>query len=407
MPGDVRSVIDLIDRGLYDEARELLLTIDHPKKSEWLRRLDSITASSEAAAPPPGGFEIKPLQPAPKVSTKPPAPTQSEADTRTGNCPNCGAPMTIRRGQRRVTCKYCDSTYEIGTKDGRIKLRKVGDEHDEPADTSDSPSEAVPTAAPKTPIPPSITDVGDFFLVNPANKDYVTGKAKNPPLGCGGSVLFPGLFMSIFVMVGLLVAGWAVTSWRDWSLLRSEGVRVTGWYTGRRSSTDDEGDTTYYAKYAFNVNERTYKGEVANREAYNQAKNVNQSVEVLYAASNPGISTLALVGVQIPIFETIFALFWNAITYLVTFGFLYSAVKSWQIYTAPNKQLLPGEVARCSYDSDYDRLSVRYAFASPQTGKLIKGRESIRRSDLTAGMLPGKGAPVMVLYVNDRLHKVM
>ena len=71
---------------------------------------------------------------------------------------------------------------------------------------------------------------------------------------------------------------------------------------------------------------------------------------------------------------------------------------------------IAGEIVHCSSrrDSDGDFvLEVRFGFCSPLTGTWIEGKDSQVRKDLEGEALPSPGAPVHVLYLDDRTYLML
>jgi hypothetical protein len=72
-------------------------------------------------------------------------------------------------------------------------------------------------------------------------------------------------------------------------------------------------------------------------------------------------------------------------------------------------RLLEGQVVTCSATQSSESgylVELSYSFLTPD-GRTLEGKGSERREDLKGTPLPMPGTPVSVLYVDNKLHKVL
>lgn len=72
---------DLIKARRYDEARAILVTVDHPVAHQWLDRLDQIAPADSGAPAPSSPFDAAPNRAAPVARQRPPAEPASRSGT--------------------------------------------------------------------------------------------------------------------------------------------------------------------------------------------------------------------------------------------------------------------------------------------------------------------------------------
>ncbi|HLV36607.1 MAG TPA: DUF3592 domain-containing protein [Spirillospora sp.] len=250
----------------------------------------------------------------------------------------------------------------------------------------------------------------DVFLLQPANKAFLLGKRRiistfsGFGLGCGG------LFMLPFLAVGIFVLVLAVIEWRNYHLLNTTGVVVQGTYTGRHQVVDDDdGDITYYADYEYLVNDTIYTGDHSvSRELYNRVE-PGMRVDIRYVPSDPAISRIeGTNGIEEALFFTVFAAFWNLISWAIFAGMIVSFRRDRRLSRLG--KLVRGELlnatSRRDSDGDY-HVTVEYSFVPPDGGDVIFKKQSAQRNDLKNKPLPAKGSPVMVLYKDRRHFKML
>ncbi len=251
---------------------------------------------------------------------------------------------------------------------------------------------------------------GDVFLLDPSNMRFLLGQVKvfsaMSAFGTGCTVLF----LLPFLAIGLFVIVMAGTEWRSYHLLNTTGVMTRGEFTNKYITTDDDdGGTNYHIEYLYEVNERPFMGsDTVSRDAYNRA-GIGEPISIVYAPSDPGISALEGANdISSPIFLTVFAAFWNLISWGVFLAMIVGLFRDRQL--SRHGQTVRGELMsisghRGSKGKYY--VTAHYNFLPPGDSELLTGQTRAQRNDLRGAALPDKGTPVMVLYRNRSHFKML
>lgn len=251
----------------------------------------------------------------------------------------------------------------------------------------------------------------DLFLLHPNSLNFIKGRARHPfpmlnscALGCTTLFLIP------FFLTGLFFLVINAYEWYEWLLLSQNRITTTAYIVDKRIDTESDGDVSYYVLYRFLYDEREYQREErVEGDVYYQVKE-GSSRDVIFAPQNPSVSRLEDDGfsVNAPISLTLFTVCWNGF-----FGFvIYSGSRRVNQLSrlAKSGRVVTGEIVDCQgrKDSEGDfQLSVTYAFTSPQTGQRITKKEKHQRNDLVRAKLPHRGTPAMILYMNDKLFRLL
>lgn len=264
-----------------------------------------------------------------------------------------------------------------------------------------------PDAKPKRKtIQEDATNFDDVFLLQPANMAFLLGKRTIATAFSGISFGCGALFLLPFLAVGIFVIVMAVVEWRNYHLLNTTGVVVRGEYIGKYiDEDDDDGGVTYYAEYEYIVDDQQYQGEHSvSQEFYGRVER-GAGVDIIYAPSDPTVSRISSEqGIESAIFFTVFALFWNLISWGMFIGMMVGRSRDRAL--ARDGQMVRGELLDITTrrDSDGDlQVTAEYSFVPPDGGDVIFKKQSAQRNDLKNGTLPDKGTPVIVLY-KDRKH---
>lgn len=182
------------------------------------------------------------------------------------HCPRCGAELSKAADSNGVTvCAYCNSAFLL-----------TG----EPAD------EARPEQERKG--PPARPPAYEQDAARP-----FTSRVTNRSSGC----MIPfgmvwTLFSALFVVIGV---GTYLADQQQYNLLTREGKTARATLTERYIDEDSEGDT-YYVSYRFEVPAQGDLSPVSARQSVSrklyEGFEVGQTVEVIYAPSDPGVSEL-------------------------------------------------------------------------------------------------------------------
>ena len=279
------------------------------------------------------------------------------------------------------TCDYCSSQNDGNDHCPNCGARRDNVESREPT-TSDNWKQ--------TP---------DLFLIHPKNKKFIAGKRKRPASQLGGCVLLIAL---PFVTFAIFSVAWTIRDWNNYNILESSGVAARAQYTDRRIKRDAEYGDDYYVTYSFEYQGVFYSAKQhVSRDEYMRAE-MGSSVDIVFSPDNPNLSEFSH-SLEPPVSTTQFVIGWNVVVWIGV-GLLILRIRK-SAYMARKGTIIEGAVfGRRGYiDGDNDfNVEIIYEFMSPQSGNRIKKKQKQMRNDLTEHDLPAKGAPVAVLYVDDK-----
>lgn len=144
----------------------------------------------------------------------------------------------------------------------------------------------------------------------------------------------------------------------------------------------------------------------ASRSTYNSLE-LGEQITITYSPDQPNISVLQYNPVVVLVAAAIFILIFVILVFV-----LLLLIASWfqRRKLITEGQLIEGFIdsSNTFTDSDGDtRLTVAYQFESPESGKTLRKQET---SDITYNQTFGKpevGTPVVVLYLNDSLTRLL
>jgi hypothetical protein len=244
---------------------------------------------------------------------------------------------------------------------------------------------------------------GGFFLLDPQNEPFAAGTSHKLPSRGHGCVL---IFMSIFVVAGLLIAGDLTRRWAYVVLLNTEYAETQGQVTGHRIEFDE--GATYYVAYRYVAGDRAYLLEDAVTKDTYHSLDDGQAVLVRYARRNATIATIEPGRYGGLLLLTGFCLVWNGFVFGISWLLAREYLKRSRL--ARQGRLIAGEIAACTSHRDGDGdlvVDLDYRFRSPLTWSWTKGTGSQLRKDMERKPLPAPGTPVHVLYVDDETHMVL
>lgn len=169
----------------------------------------------------------------------------------------------------------------------------------------------------------------------------------------------------------------------------------------------EDGSEEYFIEYAYTIDRETYSKYVfASRSTYNSLE-LGEQITITYSPSQPNISVLQYNPVVVLVAAAIFILIFVILVFV-----LLLLIASWfQLRKLIRQgQFIEGFIdsSNTFTDSDGDtRLTVAYQFESPESGKTLHRQET---SDITYNQTFGKpevGTPVVVLYLNDGLSRLL
>jgi hypothetical protein len=248
-----------------------------------------------------------------------------------------------------------------------------------------------------------LTQPSDFFLLDPENEAFATGANSTLPAEGQGCLL---LFLSIFVVAGLLITYDIVRRWAHVVILNVSYTETQGQVVERWIESDE--GSTYYVMYRFVANDHAYTVEEAVAEATYHSVEEEQSLTVRYARSDPSIATIQPGRIGGLLALTGFCLVWDGLVFSFSWLLVREILKRRKL--ARRGQRITGEIVRSSSDRDSDgdfTLEVRFGFHSPHTGAWIEGKDSQTRKDLEGKPLPPPGTPIHVLYLNDKTYLML
>jgi len=244
---------------------------------------------------------------------------------------------------------------------------------------------------------------GQFFLLDPDNGAYVAGTSRRLPAGGHGCIL---LFMSIFVLAGLFIAGDLARKWVRFAVLSTSYAETQGQVVYRRIESDE--GATYYVTYRYLAGDRAYSLEDAVAKVTYHSVEEGQSLTVRYARHDPAMATIEPGRAGGLLILTGFCLAWNGLVFPISWLLAREVHKRRRL--GRRGQRIEGEIVDCTSHRDGDGdlvLDVRYRFRSPDTWLWIEGKGSQLRKDLEDRPLPPSGTAVHVLYLDDKTHLVL
>lgn len=250
------------------------------------------------------------------------------------------------------------------------------------------------------------------FVLDERNQGVALSKRGKPAGESLGATIFLGLFFIPFIVVGIGLVLGSIQSAIEWGQMQQSGIVTSATVTQLKIDEDSEGDT-FYATYRFSLsNAQGY-------HAYSKTKSVGKKLyytlekggplPIRYLKSDPNISR---VGASEPLpGEAIglggFALLWNAIIGTIVWFLIHGFWLDRQYAT--KSQLLDGTLmqATTELDSDSDlQLKISYQFHAPD-GEILYGDSSRTRNDLKGKAIPTYGTPVVVAFVDKKIHRLL
>lgn len=240
----------------------------------------------------------------------------------------------------------------------------------------------------------------ETFVLHRGHTDFVFGSRKslNPSSFLGVGCLTA--FFSIFVIVGVVMLGMALSDTVNWFAINQSGVANTAQLTNRRISSSDDSDS-YYVSFRYNHDGKYYLREQrVTRDIYNSAE-VGGNVQIVYAPSNPQAAKLSGTN-NAPTAMLLFSLVWNTIIVLIVYFVLrqYRRMK----FLERHGHMIAGEILETTYSTDSDgdlSVKVEYTFRIPDSDKRLKKADRATRNDLKGKRPPAPGTPVVILYYDE------
>lgn len=374
------EIYQLKHDGLGEVLRQAAAQDQDSEVRELAQNLLRMYESDQALKP--GSVETPAAQPASRSNTQPDHPnphhTESKAATHSSRPLQTGVWLCIFCGADNsgASCTTCGRERSL--------------QHD---------------VEPEVPQQPG--SFSDVFLLHPSNANFLHGQP-NARLSSGRSsrlILLPVLAITLFVM--FLV----YTEWRTFYMLSTTGQLIQGQYTGKRSSmTDNDSSPVYYAGFRYEVDGQSFEGDhQVIYELYERIE-TGAPVSILYAPSDPSIARI----------EEAHGLYFPAIYTLII---ILLGLAGWRLFNntvigrrqdvelARDGRLVRGELVsisgRARDDKSRYRVTAKYRFQPPDGGEPVVATWRTLRPDLRRTGLPEAGRPVMVLYKNRKLFRML
>ncbi len=262
------------------------------------------------------------------------------------------------------------------------------------------------------------------FLLNPDNADVLTGERRThyPPPEPMKPILKVLIVLGGLIYIVLTVASvvWMVTSLSDWWALEQRGGIVQAQLIDRYTELSHTNVgfrrtvTTYYWRYSFEAADgQTIEGSTQVSEAlYQDEYEFGKPVQIIYLKDNPSVNRLVQAGaLGFPRLQLIAGVFFGLLFIFMVFA-LYREVHVRRQYNDKGR-VIYGRVTSAKLNAGEPKgeyvatLYLNYSFSSPTTGTQINGFDTRRRDDLHEVSVPREGSRVAILYVSDRLYKVL
>jgi hypothetical protein len=261
--------------------------------------------------------------------------------------------------------------------------------------------------------------VSKVFLLHPESEQFLSGDDSHLPGHIGvGCLLAP-----VAVLLLALASFWAANfQAKELDSLRRNRAGVRGKVVSRHVGTTVGGidvetfatsvDDDYLVKYRFEVpaanGPQTFEREASVPEKDYQGLKPGSRVNVVYDQKNPSHSRLECeADSHDPVVVFVGGYMLSGVSIV---GFIAAVV-----YRKRNRSLcregqkIDGRVVNCEGTDQEDgglHLKVKYSFDSP-SGREITDTVSASRNDLTKETLPAPGTPLVVFYLNDKVHRLL
>ena len=247
-----------------------------------------------------------------------------------------------------------------------------------------------------------ITSSSRVFLVYPENQSFLLRKTIRPAFKERSQLLITRLLL-LFVgsAIGLFI--WLGPDWYDWHAMRAGGVNTTAQIIGEKDLNRGKKEV----HYQFEVDGFSYTGwQVLGPQDYEYALAHHDALPVRYLSTHPESSWI-----HNTVNED--ARWRNAATLLGGVGLLLtggSALAAANVRTrntrlAQTGRLIRGELLTCDVQPAAAlqiRLTLRYRFTSPESGKVIVKTQTLTRDGFPAHVQTAPGMRVAILYRSDK-----
>jgi hypothetical protein len=263
------------------------------------------------------------------------------------------------------------------------------------------------------PVPSALT-TGNTFLLNPRREGFLNGEARRfydfrTSNALGMAIVFV-LFSILGGGIGFIGGREVITRWQ----LAQSGVETSATVTNLQetTSTNSEGQNTtnYYLTYEFHAEGVDHLTQYSREQKIGSTTYNNLTeqslIPIRYLANDPTVSRYLSDSEDDGRLVLLIATPFLAVVLML----LYIIVRQWRRNQrlVQEGQLIVGKIVeiRGSHVKGGYQVSITYNFRSPE-GREMSRKESLLRNDLRTGLLPKAGTQLAVVYVNDRLFRIL
>lgn len=252
-----------------------------------------------------------------------------------------------------------------------------------------------------------IMQATSVFLAEPSNAKLLTGEKKR----IGNSfVMF--LIALIFIVAAVVAGYFLYTRYSQHQALLTEGKQTRGIVTDGFEETSRNfyviESKRYRIEYRYTIAGQTYTGGQDIDGALYEELFLQSPVTIVFLPSNPGVSELGGEFADDTEYRNALLILGSLtlVALLAAAGFLFRDVRNRRL--SSQGQILNGTLlsAAGQYYRRTLNVTFRYEFRSP-LGTTITGSRTVKRNDLKKAPVPVSGTPIKVLYVNDKLHRIL
>jgi hypothetical protein len=247
----------------------------------------------------------------------------------------------------------------------------------------------------------------NLFLLNRGNWNFVNGKSRRIA-GTNNCLLI--VLSSVVLAIMLYIAGnFLLTAF----MVNQSGHGGSAVIVSRRTSSGKS--TSYYVTFKFTPTTGDFQGkpvsveQSVSRDAYNRLADGSE-VSISYVPTAPTMALLAGSDADNSIINS--TIVFGLAASIILVAAMRQFFRDWwrNARLARDGRLVEGQLT--SYRTRRGRRSgfyvdVNYTFQSPQDGQYLAGKGSEARGDLRDTPAPPIGTPVSVLFVDNKLFKVL
>jgi len=245
------------------------------------------------------------------------------------------------------------------------------------------------------------------FILNSLNVPFITGKTRALPISGGGILIFLGV---VFILPALF---FAVPAFMNVLVFATRGTPTTAVITDMQP-TENSGKSgttyTYYVTFQYrDALERTFSHTQRLSGTVYYQLGIGQTAPIMYDRDNPSVAQLSGIYRDNTEYNSAIS---DGVMFLVPAILVASLglmITTRTLRLQRSGQILKGVVLKA--DSAWNSktgntVTIQYQVIAP-TGKPLVRTGSTIRNDLKGKPLPVRGTPVYVVYVNDKLYRML